>query len=136
MKPLQIALVGAAIAITFGIGGLIRHGDAEVESARSVIVNPKDDVINYITAREEIPDVVTIKINNVSLNSADSSADFSYNRFYKRNINGESRVGVDKVEGHLTFAYAIPSVISPKDDLVKREFLVKTFEIKVLESHE
>lgn len=49
--------------------------------------------------------MVTIRIKNVSLNSADNSADFSYNRFYKRNVDGQSRVSMDKVKGHLTFTY-------------------------------
>ncbi|CAM4098691.1 hypothetical protein ESCO106042_22995 [Escherichia coli] len=41
-----------------------------------------------------------------------------------------------KVKGHLTFTYVIPSVISQEDNPAKRKFLVKTYEIKVLESQE
>ena len=140
MKSLQVVLVTGVAVLALGAAVVtakyLATDSAEIESARSVIVDPKNDVIKYITAREEIPDMVTIRIKNVSLNSADNSADFSYNRFYKRNVDGQSRVSMDKVKGHLTFTYVIPSVISLEDNPAKRKFLVKTYEIKVLESQE
>jgi len=99
--------------------------------------DPETDVARYVTALNEYPGAIVIRITRLAVDSVGKKADFTFTRFYKHEVAGRSRTSTDLVKGHLTYTYVIPANISTEDKKsAKPRLLVKDFETHVIETYE